>query len=98
MEYVAGAVFVLVILGAMLAGIGEALLAHMPGWLLWLLPFDPNSIAAKLAVGGFVIGVGVVLLMMFAESNPTTPEEQRQIDQDAHEFAWWMTEGPGSYR
>lgn len=106
MGVIAGLVLVALIIGAIVVALGGAILGCMPSFIFWLIPVNPDGLAAKLLTGGLVAGVALVVLIAWSRHGESgaeyeLPEDERrrreQAERDNDEFGWWMTDGPGAY-
>jgi hypothetical protein len=102
---VAGLVLVALFIAAIVVALGGTILGRLPSFIFWLIPVNPDGLAAKLLTGGFVAFVALVILFAWsrrgdAGAGDEVPEDERrrrkQAEDDADDFAWWMTEGPAS--
>ncbi len=105
MGVVAGLVLVALFIGAIVVALGGAILGRLPSFIFWLIPVNPDGLAAKLLTGGLVAGVVLVVLVAWSRhgegADYELPEDERrrreQAERDNDEFGWWMTDGPGAY-
>jgi hypothetical protein len=106
MGVVAGLVLIGLLAGALVVSIGGAVLGWVPSFVFWLIPVNPNGLAAKLLTGAVLASLAAIALTAWLGRSDEEPgsealaadRRRRQwTERDADDFAWWMTDGPGRY-
>lgn len=66
MGVVAGLVLLALFIGAIVVALGGAVLGRLPSFIFWLIPVNPDGLAAKLLTGGLVALVALVVLVAWS--------------------------------